>query len=103
MNRKALISVHKTPAAEFCELDAGFELRYLADYSKEPVSLVLPIRELKYDFAKFPSFLDGLLPEGIMLELLLKKNKLDAEDYFSQILAVGNDLVGALTIVEITE
>ena len=103
MNRKALISVNKTPAAEFIELDKGFEINYFPSYSGQPISLTLPVRKEKYIFEYFPAFFDGLLPEGIMLEVLLKKFKLDADDYFGQLLIVGSDLVGAVTVEEIKE
>ncbi|RYW70038.1 toxin HipA, partial [Legionella pneumophila] len=42
-----------------------------------------------------------LLPEGIMLEALLRKYKIDKNDYFGQLIIVGQDVVGAVTIEEI--
>ncbi|MDP8202497.1 MAG: HipA N-terminal domain-containing protein [Candidatus Tenebribacter burtonii] len=101
MNRKAIISVNNTPAGEFIELDKGFEIKYFPIYTGQPISLTLPFSIEKYTFKSFPSFFDGLLPEGIMLEVLLKKIKLDADDYFGQLLTVGSDLVGAVTVEEI--
>lgn len=103
MNRKALISVNRIPAAEFIELEKGFEINYFPTYSGQPVSLTLPLLKVRYTFESFPAFFDGLLPEGIMLEVLLKKYKLDADDYFGQLLTVGSDLVGAVTVEEIKE
>ena len=103
MNRRALISVNGTQAAEFIELDKGYEINYLPTYSGQPISLTLPSIKEKYTFDSFPAFFDGLLPEGIMLEVLLKKYKLDADDYFGQLLTVGSDLVGAVTVEEIKE
>lgn len=103
MNRKALISVNGTPAAEFIALKKGFEIKYFPTYSGQPISLTLPFEVETYTFKSFPAFFDGLLPEGIMLEVLLKKYKLDADDYFSQLLTVGADLVGAVTVEEIKE
>jgi serine/threonine-protein kinase HipA len=38
------------------------------------------------------------LPEGVMLEGLLRIVKIDKKDYFSQLIATGNDLVGAVTV-----
>ena len=103
MNRKALILVNDTPAGEFIELDKGFEINYFPLYTGQPISLTLSHSVKKYTFKSFPPFFDGLLPEGIMLEVLLKKFKLDADDYFGQLLTVGSDLVGAVTVVEIKE
>ena len=52
----------------------------------------------KFSFDGFPPFFEGLLPEGIMLEGLLRQLKIDANDYFSQLLATGKDLIGAVTV-----
>ena len=41
---------------------------------------------------------DGLLPEGVQLTALLQRGKIDKHDLFSQLVAVGADLVGAVTI-----
>ena len=38
-----------------------------------------------------------------MLEGLLKQIKIDKNDYFGQLLAVGGDLVGAVTVKEASE
>lgn len=103
MNRKAIISINQTPAAEFIELEKGFEISYFPTYSGQPFSLTLPLIKEKYVFESFPAFFDGLLPEGIMLEVLLRKSKLDADDFFGQLLAVGSDLVGAVTVEEMKE
>ena len=56
-----------------------------------------------YKFDKFPPFFDGLLPEGIQLEGLLKIRKIDKNDLLSQLIAVGEDLVGVVTVKEIIE
>ena len=44
------------------------------------------------------TFFEGLLPEGIMLEGLLRYAKIDKNDYFSQLIQVGHDLVGNVTV-----
>jgi serine/threonine-protein kinase HipA len=71
---------------------------YEEDYQGLPVSLTMPTKNRVYDFNQFPPFFEGLLPEGVQLEALLRKYKLDKNDYFGQLLQVGNDLVGAVTI-----
>jgi len=48
-----------------------------------------------------PPFFDGLLPEGFQLEGLLKYGKIDRSDQFSQLIAIGADMVGNVTIEEI--
>ena len=79
-----------------------FVFQYDTSYEGSPISLTMPVTDQSYEFDTFPPFFDGLLPEGIQLEGLIKKHKIDKTDYFSQLLITGQDLVGAVTIEEIT-
>ncbi len=92
--------MHDKAAAIMVESENGYKLEYLPDYFGQPVSLALPVVKRSFEFSEFPPFLDGLLPEGYQLEALLRKFKIDEEDYFSQIVIVGRDLVGAITVEE---
>ena len=85
------------------ELDFGkkYRFEYLPDYNGSPVSITMPISARVYDFDCFPPFFDGLLPEGYQLDGLLKIRKIDRNDFFSQLLAVGDDLVGNVTVGEV--
>lgn len=87
------------------ELEAGRKYRFIyqSGYEGPAVSLTMPTSAVEYTFDRFPPFFDGLLPEGVMLEGLLKQNKIDREDCFSQLVAVGEDLVGAITVKEVAE
>lgn len=97
--RKARVLVHNIEAAILEESDDGkYRLIYNDNYSAAPVSLTMPVTKKIYEFNQFPPFFEGLLPEGILLETLLRKYKLDKNDYFGQLLQVGKDLVGAVTI-----
>jgi serine/threonine-protein kinase HipA len=82
------------------EIERGqhFRFSYLPDYQGPRVSLTMPVGQQVYDFDAFPPFFDGLLPEGVLLEALLRQSKIDERDYFSQLVAVGADLVGAVTV-----
>lgn len=51
-----------------------------------------------YVFTTFPLVFEGLLPEGPQLEALLRKHKIDRNDAFRQLITVGGDLVGSLTV-----
>lgn len=100
--RKARILVNNIEAGIFEKLkDNGYRFTYHTDYQGAPVSLTLPLTTKIYEFKAFPSFFEGLLPEGIMLEALLRKFKIDKNDYFEQLIKVGNDVVGAVTIREL--
>ncbi len=77
---------------------AVYSFEYEPGYAGPPVSLALPLRRDAYRFDRFPPFFDGLLPEGWQLEALLRQAKLDRTDLFGQLLAVGADPVGAVTV-----
>jgi serine/threonine-protein kinase HipA len=102
--RKAIIFVHDKRAGVLSENTNGdYRFTYDESYDGEAVSLTMPVTNRDYSFNKFPSFFEGLLPEGIMLEGLLKIGKIDKNDYFSQLVATGNDLVGAVTVKELKD
>jgi serine/threonine-protein kinase HipA len=58
----------------------------------------MPVQQREWRFDRFPPFFDGLLPEGPQLQALLKIGKLDRTDFFGQLLAVGQDMVGDVTV-----
>ena len=84
------------------EAQDAYVFAYAPDYNGPPISLTMPIRSDPYGFDTFPAFFDGLLPEGVLLEGLLRQRKIDRHDYFSQLVSVGGDLVGAVTVEEAT-
>ena len=78
----------------------GFLFRYEKGYDGPPISLTMPIQDAPYHFTTFPPFFDGLLPEGFQLEGLLRQKKIDRDDKFGQLLAIGADTVGAVIVIE---
>lgn len=94
--------VHSIFAGHLHEHQDGrvYSFTYLPDYIGQAVSLTMPVREEPYRFDGFPPFFDGLLPEGMQLESLLRRGKIDKNDYFAQLLAVGADMVGSVTVFE---
>jgi serine/threonine-protein kinase HipA len=103
--RKAKIFVRGIEAGTLTELIQGKEyvFEYLNEYDGTEISRTMPTDIKIYKFDKFPPFFDGLLPEGIQLEGLLKIRKIDNNDLLSQLIAVGEDLVGVVTVKEIIE
>ncbi|WP_319525543.1 HipA N-terminal domain-containing protein [uncultured Desulfosarcina sp.] len=100
--RKADIFMHDVHAGVLEEIfpRTTFRFTYHSTYAGPPVSLTAPVRLLPYTYETFPPFLEGLLPEGYNLEALLRARKIDRQDLFSQLLAVGGDMVGAVTARE---
>ena len=102
--RKAAVFVHGIKAGILSEeIAKGYLFTYDDDYQGEPVSLTMPLHQKKYSYTNFPPFFEGLLPEGVMLEGLLRIAKIDKQDYMSQLIATGNDLVGAVTVKEMKD
>lgn len=103
--REALVLVNNKPAGILKEEIRGkkYILSYQENYSGPDISLNLPRSKKVFEFDTFPPFFDGLLPEGPQLEGLLKRSKIDRDDYFSQLLTVGEDLVGAVNVVRLDE
>ncbi|MCO6474776.1 MAG: HipA N-terminal domain-containing protein [Melioribacteraceae bacterium] len=101
--RKAKVYNYGFPAGELQELKMKDEYKfiYFEDYEGKPVSLTMPVDKKEYSFNSFPPFFEGLLPEGVMLNNLLRTAKIDADDYFSQLLYVGEDLIGSVQVEEI--
>ncbi len=99
--RSAQVYVGKVLAATLQEIEKNhhYRLIYLPNYQGPPISLTLPVRKEPYDFPHFPTFFDGLLPEGMQLEALLRQAKLDRDDLFGQLLQVGTDMVGAVSVM----
>jgi serine/threonine-protein kinase HipA len=80
------------------ENDGTYSFTYQESYVGPPVSLTMPVGRKIHSFKNFPPFFDGLLPEGGQLEALLRREKLDRDDYLGQLITVGADLVGAATV-----
>lgn len=103
--RRARVYVSEKEAGVLTELIPGKEylFEYAEGYSGVPVSRTMPPEQTAYRYNEFPPFFEGLLPEGIQLDGLLSNSRIDKNDYFSQLIAVGEDLVGAVTVKEIRE
>jgi serine/threonine-protein kinase HipA len=102
--RKAEVFVLGIPAGLIEEIQplSAYRFTYDPHYSGPPVSLTMPIQDKAYAFDLFPPFFEGLLPEGFNLDALLRTCKIDRHDLFSQLVAVGADTVGAVTVQEIS-
>ena len=98
--KRAKVFVNKVPAGEILEIQRGKKYRfvYFDNYKGPSVSLEMPLTQLIYEYETFPPFFEGLLPEGVMLEGLLRYTKIDRDDLMSQIITVGRDLVGNITV-----
>lgn len=78
----------------------SYKFKYDDSYSGSPISVAMPVQKTEYVFDRLPPFFEGLLPEGVNLELLLRSKKIDRNNLFEILLEVGNDTVGAVTVKE---
>ena len=100
--RRAEVHQQATLAGVLEELDGGrWHFTYSEGYSGEPVSLTMPVTQAVHEFDRFPPAFEGLLPEGMQLEAMLRRYKLDRSDLFGQLIVAGQDLVGSLTVKEV--
>lgn len=102
--RIAKVYMHNKLAGYLTEIEKNkkYKFSYDDNYKEEPISLTMPVELKEFNFDSFPPFFDGLLPEGIQLDGLLRFKKIDKDDYFSQLIATGADLVGAVSVEEIS-
>ncbi len=100
--RRANVFVHDIPAGILEEIKKGtfYRFTYHLYYNGPSVSLTMPLKQGVFEYNKFPPFFEGLLPEGYNLAALLKNRKIDRNDFFSQLTAVGMDMVGTVTVEE---
>ena len=100
--RKARVYFSEKLAGVIEETDKNksYKFVYVDGYVGDPISLTMPVSKPEYLFEGFPPFFDGLLPEGVMLAGLIRRLKIDSNDLFGQLMAVGHDMVGAVTVEE---
>ncbi len=98
--KKAKVFVDDVLAGYFVEIEKRkkYCFYYLDGYEGGSISLTMPVSQKVYTFDTFPPFFEGFLPEGIMLELLLRKTKIDKDDFFEQLMRVGGELIGNVNV-----
>ena len=100
--KRADVFVNNIKAGQLIENSfSDYEFKYDDKYSGAPVSLTLPISQSHYRFNFFPAFFEGLLPEGVQLQALLRDRKINRNDLFAQLMICGADCVGAVSVKEI--
>jgi len=103
MNKIIKIDNNRIFAGFLEELDRGkkYRFKYNTDYKGDPISLTMPIEKNIYDFTDIPPFFDGLLPEELRIQQLLKIKKLDRNDILSLLTSLGKNLKGNIEAEEI--
>jgi serine/threonine-protein kinase HipA len=78
-----------------------YVFEYLPIYKGAPVFLGWDLQQPRREWDDFPPTFDSLLPEGVLLDQLLAKHKLDKSDKWGQLIAVGLDLTGFVSVLPV--
>ncbi len=94
-------------AGEIRETQAGMEFQYFPDWleggENPSIGLTLPKQVQPYSWKGPSPFFMGLLPEGWLQTLALDKLKIQADDWFGQIMALCQDCIGAVHVEAVSD
>lgn len=100
--RKAFVYVREEFAGTLRETDYGYSFAYDEEYLRSgnaaAVSLTLPLQSEEFRSKTLFSFFDGLIPEGWLLDIVIKNWKLSHKDRFGLLLAACKDPIGCVSI-----
>lgn len=101
--RKAKVYNFGEYAGDLIELEKNksYKFVYNEKYAGMPISLTMPLEKKEYVYQNFPPFFEGLLPEGIQLDSIVRQTKTDKNDLLSILIITGKDLVGSVTVEEL--
>ncbi len=103
--RKAKVFYQDEWAGTLTEDEEGYHFQYESGYftnKKEPVSLTLPLQKEPYQSKFLFPFFDGLIPEGWILDIVVKNWKVNEKDRMGILLVACKDCIGAVSIEPMT-
>jgi serine/threonine-protein kinase HipA len=103
--RKADVYFGNRLAGHLYDLDDHFEFVYEEGYLQDgfPISVTLPLQKEAFVSKTLPSFFDGLIVEGWLLDAATHNWKINPNDRMGLLLRVGKDSVGAVSVMEAEE
>jgi len=81
----------------------AYSENYLESANAKPISLSLPLQKDFFISNRLFSFFEGLLSEGWLKRVQSLNQKIDEKDTFRFLEENGNDLIGAVKIIPVTE
>lgn len=80
-----------------------YDDEWLNNPNTKSISLTLPKTRKRYESNILFSFFDGLIPEGYLLELAIKKFNIASNDRMSLLLKTCHNPIGIVSVKEINE
>lgn len=105
--RRAEIYYKDILAGVLEETGDGYSFCYANDYldnkSAEPVSLTLPLARKPYMSKILFPFFDGLIPEGWLLDVVLRNTDISVLDRMGLLLLCCKDCIGAVSVIPLND
>ena len=104
MIKSGKVLIQDKPVGRVWQDENGYWFQYLVEYVENPtlgpVSQTLPVREEAYHEERtLIPFFDGLIPEGWLLDIVLKNWKINEKDRMQLLLTACEDCVGAVSVI----
>ena len=77
-----------------------YDDNWFNDMNNKPISLTMPKNQKRYESNILFPFFDGLIPEGYLLEIALKKYNLNLNDRMSLLLKTCDNPIGIISVKE---
>jgi serine/threonine-protein kinase HipA len=107
MSDNAVVYYKNKKAGLLKKIGNIYEFEYDSDYLKDidakPVSLTMPLTQEKYSSEHLFPFFENLLPEGSLLDMTIAKLKIDRNDKFKILRFIGQDTIGAISVMPLKE
>lgn len=89
---------------QLSELSGGptrftYDKAYLAQANARPIAPTLPLRPEPFDSPGLHPVFEGLLPQGWLLDIDVRKYRLKSGDQFGLLLATGRHTIGAIEVI----
>jgi serine/threonine-protein kinase HipA len=83
----------------------SYVFTYVPDYlvAGSPIGHTFPLTTAEFEFDVLPPFFENLISEGWIRTHQSTRARLDKQDSFGLLLANGEDIIGALSVVPVTE
>ena len=79
----------------------SYDENYVKNINAKPLSISLPLRLEPYQSKKLFPFFEGLLSEGWLKKVQVRRQKIDENDSFKLLMENGRDLIGAVSLEKV--